>query len=373
MRLNRDQSTSLGTVARNGAQLLKLIDQILDISKVEADRLEVEAVETDLRALLLDVRALFAQQARDTGIALEVRCASPVPAKLFTDPTRLRQVLTNVIGNAIKFTSKGYVKVHVSWLRGDPLGRLQVCIEDTGVGIAPEQAARLFHPFVQADSSTTRQFGGTGLGLALSRRIAEALGGLVRLDASCPGAGSTFVVEIEAACAHDRAFLTDLDAVRAVSVGGAVGGAVVADGGGDCLLGTRVLVVDDAADNRTLMKRFLTAAGAHVDSACDGFGGVEKALGASYHVVLMDVQMPKMDGHAATTFLRTRGYRGRIIALTAHALKEERELSLKAGCDDHLTKPIDRRTLILEVARHARESEREGAGSRLMTPSEAGR
>jgi CheY-like chemotaxis protein len=269
-----------------------------------------------------------------------------IPARIETDPTRLRQILTNVIGNAIKFTAKGEVDVQIAWGReSNSKGSLKFQVRDTGVGIDAEHEVRLFEPFMQADSSTTRKFGGTGLGLALSRRLARALGGEVWLESNQSQKGATFGISIAAKVVEGSSFFEYSDhffeqpAPEVQKVDESV------------LSGVDILVVDDASDNRLLISRFLSAVGANVDCASNGHEGVNRALEKKYDVVLMDIQMPILDGYAATSQLRGQGYRRPIIALTAHALNEERQRSLSAGCDEHLTKPIDKSTLIEQVAR----------------------
>jgi PAS domain S-box-containing protein len=354
--LEGESHDSLVTIQRNGRQLLNIIDEILDISKVEANRLELEEVEVDLRTIITDVYSLLSVQAKEKNLVLTADCKTLIPKRLRTDPTRLRQILINIVGNAIKFTSEGSVHIDMAWSKeaGVDQGLLKFVITDTGVGIDSTSAARLFQPFTQADSSTTRKFGGTGLGLALSRKLAIALGGDVRLESSTKGKGSVFTVEIRSP--HVEGFETWSDFNDAVVSEGTAAAAnamvmkakLSSEG---FLSGMNILVVDDAGDNRTLISRFLVAAGAKVDCAVDGFDGMDRALNKNYDVVLMDIQMPQLDGYSATTQLRAGGYLKPIIALTAHALKEERENSLKAGCNDHLTKPIDRTTLIDSVAK----------------------
>ncbi len=342
-----EQARYLETIKRNGHSLLKIIDEILDISKVEADKLEIEMGEVDLRAMFAEVQSLLEVQAQEKRLDLMIRCSTPIPARVMTDSTRLRQVLINMIGNAIKFTETGNVGVDIAWLpEGATQGVLRCFVKDTGTGIDPDQAEKLFQPFVQADSSTSRRFGGTGLGLALSRRFAKALGGDVRLESSEPGKGSTFRVEVRAQVAAGSRFFEYADLHQETAQATSVGTELT-------LSGVQVLVVDDAKDNRILISRFLDAAGAKVDCASDGEEGVERAMAHDYHVILMDIQMPQLDGYGATSRLRDQGYRKPIIALTAHALKEERARSLHSGFDDHLTKPIDRNTLIKHVARLA--------------------
>ena len=340
-----DTHNHLITIRRNGKQLLKIIDEILDISKVEAGRLEIEKIEFDLDKLLKDVQELLAVQAREKGLKFKIHAMTPLPHRITTDPTRLRQILINIIGNSIKFTTAGHVDVQISWHKTGATDSLLLCrVTDTGAGVDPKSDSQLFQPFVQGDSSTKRCYGGTGLGLALSRRLANALGGNVWLESSQVGKGSVFIAEVTAQTDSDVDFI---DQLRSTSEN-----YMLESPKADALRNVSVLVVDDALDNRTLISRFLSGAGATVDTAIDGFDGVSKAMAKDYDIVLMDIQMPELDGCEATLHLRNQGYRKPIIALTAHALKAERESCLNAGCDDHLTKPIDRRTLIGQIARH---------------------
>ena len=358
--MGKESREFLGTIQRNGKQLLTIIDEILDISKVEANKLELEEVDVDLRSVITDVYSLLSVQARAKNLSLTADCKNQIPTRISTDPTRLRQILINIVGNAIKFTAEGEVHIDINWNQdGDQNeGMLEFRVCDSGVGIHPDDAKKLFQPFTQADSSTTRKFGGTGLGLALSRRLAIALGGDVRLESTSRHEGSVFIIEIHAATVEDHDTWNDFqEAVVSANRAQAMADAVQ-NPSSHVLKGMNVLVVDDAGDNRTLISRFLVAAGAQVDCATDGFEGMASALAKDYDVVLMDIQMPQLDGYSATTRLRAGGYKKPIIALTAHALKEERESSMRAGCDDHLTKPIDRTTLLDRVAKFgARESQ----------------
>lgn len=351
--LKGESRESLVTIQRNGRQLLNIIDEILDISKVEANRLDLEMVDVDLRTIITDVYALLSVQAKEKNLSLTADCKTAIPKRLRTDPTRLRQILINIVGNAIKFTTAGGVHIDMSWEKTEDAfdGVLRFRVSDTGVGIDPVHAGRLFQPFMQADSSTTRRFGGTGLGLALSKKLANALGGDVRLESTKEGEGSTFVIEIRAPHVEGIEHWKDFHDAVVAEGAAAHEAAEKTKAAGGHLSGMNILVVDDASDNRKLISRFLIAAGAHVDCAVDGFDGMNHALQKNYDVVLMDIQMPQLDGYSATTRLRAGGYQKPIIALTAHALKEERESSLKAGCNDHLTKPIDRITLIDRVAK----------------------
>jgi CheY-like chemotaxis protein len=242
------------------------------------------------------------------------------------------------------------VAIEVSWLpdttsiRG---GLLRCSIVDTGIGIDAAEAKELFQPFVQVDNSNTRKFGGTGLGLALSRRLSEALGGNVDIQKSEKNVGSTFLVEIRTQATEDAQLVNQIDITATEPTKATAENKYI-------LKDVTVLVVDDSRDNRNLITQFLKGAGAQVDCAVDGFDGVAQAISKNPQIVLMDIQMPNLDGLKATTQLREKGYTRPIIALSAHALKQEMENSLKAGCNDHLTKPINRRTLIDHVAKQVK-------------------
>jgi PAS domain S-box-containing protein len=321
-------------INRNGQSLSVLIDDILDLSKVEAGHLEVEKTNLVLWDLMRNIETLFKLKAEAKGLKLVIEAKGPVPEKIKSDPTRLRQVLLNIVGNAIKFTSQGEVKITIQ-MRPNPdpslAGELVFYISDTGLGISAEEAERLFQPFTQADSSTTRKFGGTGLGLALSRKLARALGGDVILQQSVPGQGSTFKVSILAEPVQE---ISPPAAEMAPTVGPKAASPVP-------LPGVNILVADDSSDNRLLISRILNKTGAHVDLAVDGCKAVEKAREAEYDIVVMDMQMPNLDGYEATRQLRGSGFAGPIIALTANAMRNDREKCLEAGCSDYLPKPID--------------------------------
>ncbi|RZA23725.1 MAG: response regulator [Proteobacteria bacterium] len=331
-----DVSQYLGVIERNSHQLLRIIDDILDLSKVEAGKMLIEWIDFSLLELLSDFSSLMGFKARENGIDFVLRAATHLPDFVSCDPTRLRQILTNVIGNAIKFTHKGQVILTVSFLEG----RLEFHVEDTGVGISESEASRLFQAFGQADASTTRKFGGTGLGLVLTKRLSQALGGDFWLKSSKVGQGSTFVayVRVESPqysqLIHSSRFqFTTRPQVSAVALD-------------PTFLDLKILVVEDSPDNQMLLEVILRKHGARVELAANGSIGVEKALLGNFDLVLMDVQMPEMDGYEAVRFLRDRHFDRPIIALTAHAMVEEREKCLTAGYSDFLSKPIDRVKLI---------------------------
>lgn len=342
-----DRDECVTTIRRNACQLSQLINDLLDLSKVEADKLEIEKVQFSLCDVIQDVDRLLSNQARAKGISLRFLSAGPVQRTVTTDPSRLRQVLVNIVGNAIKFTERGGVDVrigmHPSRDESDSI-TLSFAVRDSGIGLTSEQAQRIWEPFVQADSSTTRKFGGTGLGLSLSRKLARALGGDLVVTTSEVGIGSTFTITIEAGLLETASFLErDANAEEFTSKVTGPGGQELS------LAGARVLLVEDSTDNQLLVKRLLTREGALVDIAIDGVEGVSKALAGDYDVVLMDIQMPRLDGYQATAQLRTQGYLVPIIALTAHAMKGDREHAMANGFVDHMTKPIDRKLILEKV------------------------
>ena len=324
----------VAVIDRNSQHLLRIVDDILDLSKVEAGKMLFEHIEFSLPVLVSDFASLMSYRAREKGIEFSVRFDSEVPDLVLSDPTRLRQVLTNVVGNAIKFTERGSVELGVRFDRT----KLTFAVSDTGRGLTTDQASRLFHAFVQADESTTRKFGGTGLGLVLTKRIASAMGGDFVLERSEPGVGSTFVASLavalppHATLSHPSSRHLEHDEARAVDK--------------RRLAGLRVLVVDDSPDNRTLLGTLLHRSGAVVESAVDGAEGVAMALSKHYDAVLMDIQMPRLDGYQALERLRAEAYAAPIIALTAHAMVEERERAEGKGFAAFLTKPIRSESLL---------------------------
>ncbi len=342
-----DRWQHLHTILKNGRTLVKIIDEILDISKVETGHIEMDISEMDVCHFFAQLKALLEVQARERGLGLRFDFSTPLPAKIVSDSTRLHQILVNIIGNSIKFTEKGQVEMDVSWRAGEnpSEGTLHCQIVDSGIGIDKEDMQKLFQPFAQVDSSRTRKFGGTGLGLALSRRLAKALGGDVYIKESVKDQGSVFIVEIKTNSVPNSGVVTNFEKSYDH-------GAISSKNYNGQLKNINVLVVDDSVDNRNLITHFLKAAGATVDCAADGVEGVKKALEKDFQIVLMDIQMPILDGYKATTELRQKGYAKPIVALTAHAIKQERLNSIAAGCDDHLTKPIDRKTLIESVTKY---------------------
>lgn len=337
-----DRQNCVTAIARNGKVLLKIIDDVLDLAKIEAEKVEAEHIKVNLRDLLYDIRVVHSYKASEKGIQLEIQSPTQLPQWVCTDPLRLKQILNNLIGNAIKFTEKGKVELIIS---ADGAQRLRFAVRDTGCGLTASEASRLFQPFMQADSSTSRRYGGTGLGLVISKQLAKLLGGDVILRETKPGLGSTFVLTIDPGPINPEHLVEG----RSLLQGQSSENRAAASEGRPRLDGVKILLADDASDNRQLISRLLKLAGATVETAIDGGEAVEKALGEDFDVILMDIQMPGTDGYEATHRLRDHGYKRPIIALTAHAMKEELERCLKAGCDYHLSKPIEYQNLLTSI------------------------
>jgi PAS domain S-box-containing protein len=336
----QDTHDYLGVIERNSTQLLRIIDDILDLSKVEAGKMLIEHIDFSLLEVLADFSSLMGFRARENGIDFKVTAQTEIPDPVNSDPTRIRQILNNVVGNAIKFTQKGKVELFVLFEDN----YLTFRVVDTGRGITKEQAAELFQPFSQADVSTTRKFGGTGLGLVLTKKLCEALGGDFWLEHSELGVGSTFVARFQVSVPLDSKM------IRGSRFGFTTEPARSALARKQQLAGMKILVVEDSPDNQMLLRVLITRSGGEVVLASDGFEGVEKAISAEFDVVIMDVQMPRMDGYEAVKELRSRGFSKPIIALTAHAMKEEKEKCLEAGYSEFLSKPIDQ-TALVELVR----------------------
>lgn len=346
-------------VSRNARHLLGVLDDVLDLSRIEAERLRIVAQPVPTLELLFHARTLLAGDADKKGLGLEFEFTTAVPARVRTDETRAKQVLFNLISNAIKFTDTGTVRIETSWRAGPDGGTMTIAVEDTGVGMTEEQLRRVFKPFEQGDAATNRRHGGAGLGLAISRKLAESLGGSLTAT-SLRGRGSRFVFEFVSGPCEMVEMLppaASLDAVAARPWEALPS----PTGGGDLprssptLVGVRVLVADDSLDNRRLVRHVLERAGALV-TLCDSGGAAIEAIDHSpeaYALVLMDVQMPGIDGLEATKALRARGHGLPIIALTAHAMASDRERCLRAGCTDYVSKPFDRAELIAACSKHA--------------------
>jgi PAS domain S-box-containing protein len=340
----REARRHLDTIHSSGKHLIELINDILDLSKVEAGRMEVERIACEPHQVLREVVKVLGVRARDKGITLGLEAAGPIPAVIQSDPGRLRQIVTNLVGNALKFTERGGVRV-VMRMAGTPAApQLAIDVVDSGIGIPADKVDKLFQAFVQADSSVTRKFGGTGLGLVLSRNFARALGGDIVVTSEL-GTGSTFSATIDTSSLAGVRMLQPAEIAR---VSDEV--ADEAHARWEFPASRRVLVVDDGPENRELVALVLAEAGIAVEEAENGQIAVDKATRTAYDAILMDMSMPVMDGFTATKLLRGRGMKLPIIALTAHAMKGFEQEILAAGCTGYVTKPIDIDLLLRTLA-----------------------
>ncbi len=341
---------TLGIIRRNSEHLLRILDDLLDLSKIEAGKLDLSLLDIRPDEVIEEIRRLMQIRAEEKGLRLELDYEDGIPELVRTDPVRMRQILFNLVANAIKFTEKGEVRIQArpSTTAGGE-DALRIDIVDTGIGMSAEQIERLFRPFSQADSSSTRNYGGVGLGLSISHRLTTMLGGEIVVESE-PGAGSRFSVILPTG---------NLDGVRRVIASERQAADVpVADSERRELaverLQGRILMAEDNLTNRVLVEHILNQAGAEVVPTCHGEEAIAAARGARdegrpFDAILMDVQMPVLDGIEATRRLREEGFEMPIIALTAYAMEDDRERCIAAGYDDHITKPIDREKLIGKI------------------------
>jgi signal transduction histidine kinase len=330
--LDAQQREFTTTIERSGNTLLQLVNDILDFSKIEAGQVALEEVGFDLPHLLQEIQELFALKAQQRGLALLVECESPLASRYRGDPTRITQVLVNLVGNALKFTHQGHVKIGV---RSKPLddeqAYVEIAVEDTGIGLPADQLTRVFEAFTQADASTTRKYGGTGLGLAISSRLARLMGGDISVRSE-PGKGSTFTLSLILRVALGRATMPApalaLDAVKYQA---------------------RILLVEDNDDNQNLARELLSRMGCEVEIVGDGKQALARLEEASFDLVLMDCHMPRMNGYDATREIRRReagnGKHTTIVALSASVLPEERARCMEVGMDDYVAKPFSGKDL----------------------------
>lgn len=317
----------IGVIEQTGRNLQQIINDILDISKVEAGHLDIHKTQFEVKDFMDELNLNLQLLARRGKNRLEFEAQGRFPDNIVCDRTRLLQILTNLISNGLKFTHKGVVSV----LYGVSGHILFFKVKDTGIGIPAEEQGQLFKPFSQLDRSTSRKYGGTGLGLLLSKRLAQSLGGDITLEESEPGKGSTFTLVLPL----DQSLpVSDQDRPSVPEKEDSTDGF-------NRLKGKHILLVEDSPDVQMLIQLFLKKKQMEVDFANNGQEGIEKATSKNYDLILMDMQMPLVDGYTATEKLRERGYRTPIIALTAHAMKEDRERCLRVGCNDYMTKPID--------------------------------
>lgn len=347
---------SLDTIKRNGGHLMELINDILDLSKIEAGKLDIESITCSPQKIVEEVMELVQVRAEAKGLKLEASYKFPLPVKINSDPTRIRQILINLIGNAIKFTEVGTIRLETELLESageEP--RIQFSVIDQGIGMTESQLSNLFRPFTQADSSTTRKYGGTGLGLTICKRLAEMLGGDIFVTSE-HNKGSKFSAAIRTGSLEGVELIQELQQLNEQKKQEQEETQCAFPRFNESTLqGRKILLAEDGPDNQKLIAFILKKAGAEVTVAENGEIARQKAVeametGIHYDVILMDMQMPILDGYEATRKIREHGYPGPIISLTANAMEGDREKCIDAGCNDHLTKPIERNNLIGTVA-----------------------
>jgi signal transduction histidine kinase/HPt (histidine-containing phosphotransfer) domain-containing protein len=336
--LTEMQKKHVNMVLNSAKNLLDIINDILDFSKIEAGKLETEMLDCSLSEVLVHIDSILRPLALTKGLEFEIVPCTDLPATIHTDSVRMRQCLINLVNNAIKFTEKGHVYMNISIENQDNVPYIRFDVEDTGIGIKAENQQRIFESFAQADNSTTRKFGGTGLGLAITKQLTGLLGGKLSVTSEV-GKGSVFTLTIPANIdvrnqpSLDRYNLSGLFGENQKEAEPA-------------RFSGRILVAEDAKTNQALIKLVLEQLGLEVIIAEDGAEAVDKALDQSFNLIFMDMQMPNMNGYEATAMLRNKGIAVPIVALTAHAMNEDAEKCINAGCDDYMSKPIDRARLI---------------------------
>jgi signal transduction histidine kinase/CheY-like chemotaxis protein len=327
-------------IAENGNHLLSVINDILDISKIEANKLDFESIPTPLFSVLAQIESIVGKRARDKGLAFHLEYEYPLPAQINTDPTRLKQILFNLTNNAIKFTEQGYVGLSVGLVEN----HLQIRVKDSGEGISTQQQEKLFQPFTQADSSINRRFGGTGLGLSISRRLANGLGGDIRVS-SAPRKGSTFILDIYLSVVQDSPWINNVGEIWQSTPTKSVRPASLPN-----FVGNRVLLADDHPNNRELIAILLKRMNITVTEVENGKQALETIFYQKFDLVLLDIHMPQMDGTEALKQIRAAGNYTPVIALTANNMKHEIEHYMRLGFSDHLAKPISRHHFISKLS-----------------------
>ena len=318
------------TIIRNGKHLQQIISDILDLSKIEANQIKHTPVESSLFQTLEEVESLLGLSAREKGLEFRINYHFPLPGKLLTDPVRLKQILINLCSNAIKFTNTGYVHVDVSC--DDTFRTVRFDVIDSGIGMSREVVDRVFEPFMQADSTTTRKYGGTGLGLSISSNLATALGGKLTC-VSQQGRGSHFTLTLDNK-QENAVVINNMEEAGILSHAPQQSAAIKA-------LAGSILLVEDNPDNQELIVLYARRTGAKIDIADNGRAGVDMALARGYDLILMDMQMPVMDGVEAIRVLRQSGYTRPVVSLTANAMVSSREKCIAAGANDYLVKPVN--------------------------------
>jgi PAS domain S-box-containing protein len=356
MESNGSTREQLTTISRTGKHLLSIINEILDLSKIEAGRIEIECIPFSPIQILLDVAALLEIQIREKELQFKIHYAFPLPSIIHSDPTRFRQILLNLCTNALKYTEHGSIEIHVSCKEES----LTMAIVDTGIGISGAQQKKLFAAFSQADSSTTRRYGGTGLGLYISNQFAQLLGGSITVESEA-GAGSKFQFSINTGSLAGIDMLQALDDIKPVAALNEQAPFEVVQ------LDGKVLLAEDGIDNQRLFSAYMSKAGLDVTVVENGSLAVEKALSGDFDLILMDMQMPIMGGLEATTILRGAAYTKPIVTVTANVMTEDIEQYLAAGCTDYLSKPIDRDKFFQMLGKYLKPAKSKNASEKKAT------
>lgn len=357
----------LKKITRNSEHLKKVIDEILDLSKIEAGKLQLKISKFSIPNVIAQVKSILSPLANEKNLTLHFEADGAIPEKISSDSSKLQHILLNLLGNAIKFTNQGNITLTVKTVNDNSDPVLHFSVIDTGIGMSADEVKHLFEPFTQVDSSMTRRFGGTGLGLTLAKQLAQALGGDVFLHSSTPGQGSTFVAKIKTGDISSSPMISSFANLLSEPIDNndlATDKPVVAKPN---ISNFKVLLVEDSMDNQLLVQNFLEMEGVIVDLASDGQEGMKKAEEGEHDLVIMDIQMPVMDGYTATSTLRQKGYKKPIVAFTAHAFEDERERCLKMGFTDFLSKPIKKRELVDCLAKY-RSGNLTNPESRLAPP-----
>jgi signal transduction histidine kinase/DNA-binding response OmpR family regulator len=358
----QERSLWLKKITRNSEHLKKVIDEILDLSKIEAGKLQLNIVQMSVAQVVAQVKSILSPLANEKKLKISFEVTGSIPSHIYSDASKLQHILLNLLGNAIKFTSKGSVKLQVEWInQNTDASALKFSVIDTGIGMTTEDADHLFQPFTQVDNSMTRRFGGTGLGLTLAKQLARALDGDVVLQKSIPGEGSTFVATVKTGDVSQAGRITSFQNLLSEQFDPNSGKESRRN-----LSDFSVLVVEDSIDNQLLVQNFLEMEGVNVDLASDGAEGLSKAEHGNHDLVIMDIQMPVMDGYTATSKLRQLGYKKPIIAFTAHAFEDERQRCLQLGFTDFLSKPIKKRALIDCLDKYRKAAQRHALVPNLM-------
>lgn len=366
------QIGAMATIERNSRYLLTLISELLDLSKIEAGKLAIEQVPLSTARFFQDLDSALGPRAREKGLEFSIDVQAPFPETIQTDPTRLQQILFNLVDNAIKFTEQGAIRVRFRLEADTGVPQLIAEITDTGIGMSRRQLSSLFEPFTQGDPSTSRRFGGSGLGLAISRRLARMLGGDITVTSEA-GLGSTFTVRVDAGGSANtsRQAARNLGSTRFPT-------STNRETLERPLVGIRILFAEDYPDIQRPVAYVLEKWGAEVTLAENGRQAIDLALAAEarqepFSIVLMDMQMPIVDGYSATRELRTAGCQRPVIALTAHAMESDRRKCLSCGCDDYLAKPINTQQLAQLILHHVQlAAGDEGADAGGQSPNRNG-